>query len=569
MIFRCVTICLLSCVLLALGGLRPAGDAGAVGAQENPPPAGEVTGETSETSRKMTPAEQVEYHQLLRLFVDTLDQVERNYAQQVDRRELMEAAIDGLLSKLDNYSQYIAPDELDEFQKNVTNKFGGIGIQLGGQPGRLMIISPLVGTPAYRAGVLAGDRIMAIDGESTKGLSLGGAVKRLKGAPGTEVSLTVLHRGQGRPVTVKLRREVVRIDTVLGDHRGENDSWEFICDAEAKIGYVRIAAFSGQTASDLRDVLRQLQEDGMRGFVLDLRFNPGGLLSAAVEVSDLFLDDGLIVSTEGRNVAKQSWHATQKGTFDRFPMAVLVNRYSASASEIVAACLQDHERAVIIGERTYGKGSVQQVVDLEAGRSALKLTTGSYHRPNGKNIHRFQGASDSDDWGVQPNSGMQIRLNNLELGRLFQSWRARDIIQPHSTTTSDNPPASEEAEDTEATDDSQDREDRADDEDQTEGDDRDTPAAIPDGKDDENGSEETPAEDVDDGQEDADEDTDQREENVDDQAEPGEGTDAGEENVDDQAEPGEAPTEFIDRQLQKALDYVKEQLSAAHEETSA
>jgi carboxyl-terminal processing protease len=385
-----------------------------------------------EQPAKMSDKEQEEYYELLRLFVDTLDQVERNYAQQVDRRELMEAAIQGLLSKLDDYSQYIPPEELDEFQKSVTSQFGGIGIQIGlDRAGRLMVISPLVGTPAYRAGVMAGDRIVEIDGQTTKGMSLTEAVKRLKGAAGTEVTLTIVHRGKPETEEVELRREVVRIETVLGHHRNDDDSWQFLCDAERKIGYVRIAAFSGQTASDLRQTLRQLQHQGLQGLILDLRFNPGGLLSSAVAVSDLFLKQGLIVSTEGRNVRRQTWQATDAGTFDGFPMAVLVNRYSASASEIVAACLQDHERAVIVGDRTFGKGSVQQVVDMEAGRSALKLTTGSYHRPNGKNIHRDEEASDSDDWGVQPNSEMAIRLTDRELGQLFQHLQSRDLVRPH------------------------------------------------------------------------------------------------------------------------------------------
>ena len=178
----------------------------------------------------------------------------------------------------------------------------------------------------------------------------------------------MLHRGQRNSETVTLRREVIRIETILGHHRQQDNSWQYMYDPQLRIGYLRVTAFSDQTASELGQVLGQLQREGMRGLILDLRFNPGGLLSSAVAVSDLFLTQGLIVATQGRNVPTQSWQAVQEGTFDGFPMAVLVNRYTASASEIVAACLQDHGRAVIVGERTYGKGSVQQVVDLEAGR---------------------------------------------------------------------------------------------------------------------------------------------------------------------------------------------------------
>jgi len=172
-----------------------------------------------------------------------------------------------------------------------------------------------------------------------------------------------------------------------------------------------------------------LADQQLRGLILDLRFNPGGLLSSAIEVSDLFIAKGRIVSTEGRNVEPRVWDAQEKGTFEGFPMALLVNRFSASASEIVAACLQDHNRAVIIGERTWGKGSVQNIIELEGGASALKLTTAGYHRPNGKNIHKFPGAKDGDDWGVIPNAGFEIKLSNRDVAQLIAQWRQKDIVR--------------------------------------------------------------------------------------------------------------------------------------------
>ena len=176
--------------------------------------------------------------------------------------------------------------------------------------------------------------------------------------------------------------------------------------------------------------MKQLQAEKLRGLILDLRFNPGGLLTAAVDTSDLFISEGRIVSTEGRNSPARVWDAHKEGTFEGFPMVVLVNRFSASASEIVAACLQDHKRAVIVGERTWGKGSVQNLIELEDGRSALKLTTASYRRPSGKNIHRFPDAKESDEWGVTPDAGYKIELGDSEMLALIQARRQRDILQP-------------------------------------------------------------------------------------------------------------------------------------------
>ena len=291
------------------------------------------------------------------------------------------------------------------------------------------MISPLVGTPAYRAGVMAGDLIVEIDGESTEDITLDEAVRRMKGPVGTPVTLKVLHLNAMEPETITLKRENIRVETVLGDARNPDDSWRWMFDPEKKIGYIRVIGFGRHTAEDLQKVLQQLADQKLRGLILDLRFNPGGLLSSAIEVSDLFIAKGRIVSTEGRNVEPRVWDAEEKGTFEGFPMAVLVNRYSASASEIVAACLQDHDRAVIIGERTWGKGSVQNIVELEGGGSALKLTTAGYHRPNGKNIHRFPDAKDSDEWGVMPDAGFEVKLSGKDMTQLIAQRRQKDIVR--------------------------------------------------------------------------------------------------------------------------------------------
>lgn len=369
-----------------------------------------------------------EYFELFRSLADTIDQVDRNYVKPIDRREIMEAAIKGIITKLDPYSSYINPDEITNFRTAVESQFGGIGIQVTMDRGRLTVSSPLVGTPAYRAGVLAGDRITKIEGESTRDMSRDEAVRRLKGEIGTKVTFTVQHPMTGETETYTLEREIVRVDTVMGDTRKPDDSWNFMLDPEKRIGYIRLASFSRDTAGDLRKALDDLQQKKMRGLVLDLRFNPGGLLTSAIEVCNMFISEGRIVSTKGRNTQEKVWDAVKGGQFEGFPIVILVNHYSASAAEILSACLQDHHRAVVVGDRTWGKGSVQNVIELEDGKSALKLTTATYTRPNGHNIHRFPDSKDSDEWGVKPDPGMEVRLDDVEMNMILADRYQRDLV---------------------------------------------------------------------------------------------------------------------------------------------
>ena len=382
----------------------------------------------------------VDEYELLKLFADTLDQVERNYVKEVDRRELMEAAIRGMLSKLDPYSNYIAPGDLDRFKTGVENEFGGVGLQVSIEGGELKVISPIFDTPAYRAGIAAGDIIESIDGASAKGMSIDEAIKRMKGKLGTEVDVAI-RRLTGVTETIKLKRETVRVETVLGDHRNSDDTWNFWLDQERHIGYIRLTGFGRHTPADLKKALESLGQENIKGLIVDLRNNPGGLLSAAIEVADLFIETGRIVSTAGRAASEQTWEAKKTGTYGSFPVAVLTNRYSASASEIVSACLQDHDRAVIVGERTWGKGSVQNIIELESGKSALKLTTAGYKRPSGRNIHKSEGAKDDDDWGVRPNSGFEVRVTDEVLRAIIQSRQQRDIIRKPSADDPATTPA--------------------------------------------------------------------------------------------------------------------------------
>ena len=367
-------------------------------------------------------------YELLKLFADALDQVERNYVKEVDRRELMEGAIKGMLSELDPHSSYIGPSDLEKFKGSIENEFGGIGITVSTETGELVVTTPLYGTPAYRAGIRGGDKITEIDGQPTKGITMDEAIKRIKGKLGTAVKLSVLHLADGSTDSKDVTRELIRVDSVIGDHRKADDTWNFFLDEEKKIGYIRITTFARHTADEVRSAMQQLSANGVKGLILDLRWNSGGLLTSAIEISDFFVAEGRIVSTASRSAPARIWDAKKDGTFEGFPIAVLVNHSSASASEILAACLQDHKKAVVIGERTWGKGSVQNIIELDDGKSALKLTTAGYKRPSGQNIHREEGAKETDEWGVKPSPGFELKLTDEEVEAYFADRKARDVI---------------------------------------------------------------------------------------------------------------------------------------------
>ncbi|MCC9609601.1 S41 family peptidase [Blastopirellula sp. JC732] len=400
---------------------------------------GETTAETPSPYAEIDD----DYVELIQMFADALDQVDRNYVEKLDRRKLIEAAIRGVITELDPHSTYIPQEELARFRTNIDQQFGGIGIQIDARDGQLIISSPLVGGPAYDAGIGAGDRILEINGQSTKGMNLDAAIEHLKGEPGETVSLVIYHPAEFKTETLELEREMIQLQTVLGDQRLENNDWDYIYDHDQKIAYVRITIFSRNTAEEFAAVLEKLKADGIRGLVLDLRSNPGGLLSAAIEISDRFISDGKIVSVEGRNTPKREWSAVPDTTLIDVPVAVLIDHFSASASEIVSACLQDHDRAVVIGQRSWGKGSVQNIINLEEGKSAMKLTTASYHRPSGKNIHRLPDAKDSDEWGVSPSPDMEVKMTPKQLTTFQQYRRLRDMatLIPHPPAP--EPPLSE------------------------------------------------------------------------------------------------------------------------------
>ncbi len=375
-------------------------------------------------------AQDEETYEFYRLLVDVLDRVERNYVHEVDRKKLLRGAVEGMLRTLDPYSEFIAADELPEFKEQTEGHFGGVGISVEYDPrtGHLVVISPLPDTPAFHAGIVAGDRIVAVDGEPIKNLSMEEAINRIKGPVGTKVTLSVLHPGADEPVDITVTRQDIKVESVKGWERRPDGGWNWIVDPKYGIAYIRITQFTESTAEDLKKAVQEARQQGMKALVLDLRFNPGGLLEAAVEVADIFLKAGqTIVSVKGRNVRSAEWKASGKGIAQDLPIVVMVNHFSASAAEIVSAALQDNKRAIVVGRRTWGKGSVQNIIPLADGRSALKLTTAEYYRPSGKNIHRRPGMTEQDEWGVVPD----VELPDMTPAqtRAFFAWlRDKDII---------------------------------------------------------------------------------------------------------------------------------------------
>ncbi len=379
-------------------------------------------------------------HQNLKLLVDVLEEVQKKYVRELDQdktRELVENMINGGLEKLDPHSGFIGADEYKQFRQQTRGKFGGVGIRLGIDPrtGQFLVESPLAGTPAYEAGIMAGDLILKVDGKSLENMKLKEVVERIQGDPDTPVTLSILHEGAKKPVDYKIIRAEIKIESVMGDRYNiDLKKWDFWVDPESKIAYIRVTAFTETTTEELTRVVDALQKTGLKGLILDLRTNPGGLLRSAVEVSSMFVPEGQeVVSTKGRgNVVEDVYKAKLKGNMKPgtyYPIAVLLNRYSASASEIVAAALQDHARAVVIGERSYGKGSVQNLIEMEDGRTALKLTTASYWRPNARNIHRFPDSKEEDDWGVKPDKGYEVKQTDEERIEYFKWRRDRDILK--------------------------------------------------------------------------------------------------------------------------------------------
>lgn len=316
-----------------------------------------------------------EKYENLELFQKIYQFIQSNYVDEVSDKQLLEGAIKGMMETLDPHSAFLAAEIYREMKTDTSGRFGGLGIEIGMKNDTIVVVAPMEDTPAWRAGVKSGDRILKINGESTKGLSLVEAVAKMRGKKGDAVSMTLGRDGLEKPMEVKLKRETIKIQAVRSDDLGGG------------VGYVRLASFSEDAGRDVRRALEKLEKSSkLKGLVFDLRMNPGGLLDQAIDVASIFMDEGVIVSTIGRDVSQKEVRYAKKGWARKdLPVVVLVNSGSASASEIVAGALQDSHRAVVMGQPTFGKGSVQTVVDL-GNDLGMKLTIARYYTPSGRSI---------------------------------------------------------------------------------------------------------------------------------------------------------------------------------------
>lgn len=365
------------------------------------------------------------------MFQQGLRTISDYYVREIDDENLFNSAMEGMTAPLDQNSVYIPPPRYSNFRRELGQEFGGIGVHVdfNEESREMRIITPLAGSPAYEAGIQAGDVVVAIDGVPLRGEDFEVSLKRLHGETGRPVTLTVRHIGEEKTVDITMNRANIMVESVMGDTYGKEGRWNFRLEDHPRIGYIRVESFGDQTADDFEAAWEQIQGD-VDGLIIDMRGNAGGYLTGAIQIVDRFLDDGVIVTTRVRNkTVREIYRATSRTTTipADLPVVVMVSRFSASASEIVAAAMQDHDRATIVGERSFGKGTVQSIFPLDGDRRALKITTATYWRPNGSNIHRFPDATEEDDWGVRPDEGWEVLLDDDTLTKVIKARRLRDI----------------------------------------------------------------------------------------------------------------------------------------------
>ena len=337
------------------------------------------------------------------LFGEVLEKINKEYVDEINQSESMDAAIDGLLQSLDPYSAYMSPEIFNEMQTETSGEFGGLGIEVNMESGVVKVISPIDDTPASRAGIKAGDYIIKIDDIQVQGKSLSEAVDLMRGPVGSSIILTVRRIGQKKALTFEIVREIIQIKSVKADLLKNN------------VGYIRLTSFNENSGDQIREQIREFEKNGnINSYILDLRNNPGGLLSQAIRISDFFLDNGEIVSTKSRKASEnRKWFAKKGDLIGGKTLVVLINYGSASASEIVAGALQDHKRAIILGENSYGKGSVQSIIPLK-NKGAIRLTVAKYYLPSGKSISEV-GVSpdieideDTDEFRIKTDTDNQL-----------------------------------------------------------------------------------------------------------------------------------------------------------------
>ena len=340
-----------------------------------------------------------ELYEKIDLFSEVLETIKQEYVDEIDQAEVMDSAINGVLQSLDPYSAYMSPKSFEGMQTDTKGEFGGLGIEIGMESGVVKVIAPIDDTPAAKAGIKAGDYIVRINNEQVQGKSLTEAVELMRGPVGTEINLTVRRRNEKKALEFKIKRAVIEVKSVEAKIIGD----------EKEIGYLRLKSFNENSDKQLLSYINNFEKNSkLNGYILDLRNNPGGLLTQAINITDFFLDDGEIVSTKGRKINETRRFFSRKGDeISGKPLIVIINQGSASASEIVSGALKDHKRAIILGEHTYGKGSVQSIIPLKNG-GGIRLTISKYYLPSGKSI---------SDVGVMPDifveeKGDDFRINS-------------------------------------------------------------------------------------------------------------------------------------------------------------
>ena len=370
-------------------------------------------------------------------FAEVIYRIDKGYFRNIDSEQLFQAAMEGVFRKLDDRSEFIEPSQLRNYERDFKKEFAGIGVELDAElsSGEIVVVAPVYGGPAWQAGIRSGDRIISVEGIETRGRNLSEIVAQFRGEVGSQVELCIRKQGVGlndRSVIqdVTLSRQNITIESVRGDRRLPSGKWDWWLEGDPNIAYLRISHFSKRTDTEVAALIEKLVfKQPPRGLVIDLRGNSGGILEGGIALCNLFLEDGLIAAvtndrsnnSNGKQL-QQKWTATAGQVLKGVPIAVLVDEFTAGVAEIVAACLQDHKRATIVGSRTFGNASVQTITTLSSGPGAIRLTTNEYQRPSGTSLNRLSTSTESDAWGVQPDSNFAFSPTRKQLEDWI-TWR--------------------------------------------------------------------------------------------------------------------------------------------------